>query len=58
MPNETKIILALLAQLVGNAKTVQEAYGYIVRAANVEGLQLPSYEDWRKEVDEIKSRVK
>ena len=55
MASETKLILALLAQQVGKAKSVKEAYNAIVKAANVEGVQLPSYEDFLKELDEEQS---
>ena len=52
MASETKVFLALLAQQVGKAKSVKEAYSAIVKAANVEGMQLPSYEDFLKEIEE------
>jgi len=48
MAYETKVILTLLAEYVGRAETVEEAYEVIVRAANVEGLELPNYEDFKK----------
>ena len=52
MAYETKVILTLLAQQVGMAKTVKEAYTAIVRAANVEGVALPTYEEFMKEMAE------
>ena len=51
MAYETKVILSLLAQQVGKSKTVKEAYTAIVKAANVEGMDLPSYEDFIKELE-------
>lgn len=45
MAYETKVILALLARCVADAGTVEEAYTAIVEAANVEDVQLPSYEE-------------
>ena len=51
MAYETKVILTLLAQQVGNCKTVKEAYTYIINAAKVEGLELPSYEDFVKQAE-------
>ena len=51
MAYETKVILTLLAQQVGKSKTIKEAYNAIVRAANVEGLSLPTYEEFVKELD-------
>ena len=56
MAYETKVILALLAQNVGKSKTIKEAYTAIVRAANVEGLELPSYEDFQKEIENEKNQ--
>jgi hypothetical protein len=51
MAYETKVIMALLAQQVGKAKTVKEAYSAIVKAANVEGVKLPSYEEYLTELE-------
>ena len=51
MAYETKVILTLLAQLVGKVKTVKEAYTAIIRAANVEGMQLPTYEEFLNELE-------
>jgi len=48
MAYETKVILALLADSVGNAKTIEEAYNIIVQAANIEGVKLPSYEEFKE----------
>jgi len=52
MAYETKVILSLLAQQVGKCKTIKEAYTAIVRAASVEGLVLPSYEEFMEQVEE------
>ena len=49
MAYETKVILTLLAEYVGRAKTVEEAYDVIVKAANVEGVELPSYKEFIKQ---------
>ena len=48
MAYETKVILALLARQIGNSETIEEAYTAIVEAANVEGVQLPTYEEFKK----------
>ena len=50
MAYETKVILSLLANSVGRAQSVEEAYTYIVEAANVEGLKLPDYDDFLKKL--------
>jgi effector-binding domain-containing protein len=49
MAYETKVILTLLARHIGKSKTIKEAYTAVVEAANVEGLQLPSYEQFIEE---------
>ena len=48
MAYEIKVILKLLARCVGKSKDVKEAYSAIVEAASVEGLELPSYEEFIK----------
>jgi len=48
MVYETKAILSLLARHIGNSKTVEEAYEAVVEAANVEGLEIPSYKEFIK----------
>ena len=53
MAYETKVILTLLAQQVGKAKSLREAYTSIVEAASVEGLQLPSYDEYREKLKEL-----
>ena len=54
MAYETKVILTLLAQQVAQAQSVREAYALIARAANVEGVQLPGYDDLKKEIEDEK----
>ncbi|MCL2089102.1 MAG: hypothetical protein FWH14_06440 [Oscillospiraceae bacterium] len=46
MAYETKVILALLAQQIGRSKSIKEAYNIVVSVANVEGLELPDYEEF------------
>ena len=48
MAYETKVILALLANQVAKAKSLEEVYMAIADAANVEGLILPSYDEFQK----------
>ena len=45
MAYETKVILAMLAERISNATSIEEAYEVIRNAANVEGVQLPAYCD-------------
>ena len=46
MAYETKVILMLLAQRIVLAESVKEAYNVIATAASVEGVQLPSFEEF------------
>ena len=55
MAYETKVILMLLSQQVGKAQTLKEAYTAIVDAAGVEGLHLPSYEEFQESLKELRS---
>jgi len=52
MAYETKVILTLIAEAVARSKTVKEAYGYIVRAANAEGLALPKFEEIKELIEQ------
>ena len=52
MALETKVILALLAQSIGKSTTTREAYNCVVEAANVEGLNLPSYDEFLQKLEE------
>jgi len=54
MAFETKAILALLAESVGRASTIREAYNFIAAAANAEGANLASYDDFVKRVEKEK----
>jgi hypothetical protein len=56
MAYETKVILSLLAQQIGKSRSVREAYMAVVKAANVEGVELPSYEDYQKELNEYEAQ--
>jgi len=46
MAYETKAIFSLLADSIAKSKSVKEAYNVVARAANVEGVKLPSYEEY------------
>ena len=54
MALETKVILKVLADSVLRSDSVKEAYSIIVGAANVEGLQLPPYEEAIQELEQLK----
>ena len=53
MAYETKVILTLLAQQIAKSKNVREAYAAIRMAANVEGLQLPDFDEMLKEMENV-----
>jgi len=46
MTYETKAIFSQLADGIGRAKTVREAYNIVVKAANIEGVQIISYDEF------------
>jgi len=52
MAYETKVILTLLAEQAVKAKTTKEIYNAIRGAANVEGVQLPTYEEYKDKLSE------
>jgi len=52
MAFETKAIFSLLADSIGRAKSAKEAYNIVVRAANVEGVNLPSYDEFIASLEE------
>jgi hypothetical protein len=54
MAYDTKVILSLLAESAAKASSAKEVYNSIVKAANVEGLKLPSYEEHRKQLEQEK----
>jgi hypothetical protein len=55
MALETKVLLKLIAHAVATAENLDEAYFAVQNAANVEGIDLPSYEDYRKEIKKLRS---
>jgi hypothetical protein len=50
---ETKMLFKLIAHALAKAETVEEAYYAVQNAANVEGVDLPSYADYKKELAKI-----
>jgi len=57
MAYETKAIFSLLADSIGRAKTVREAYNIIVKAANIEGVHIMSYEEFMEQLKEMQSEA-
>jgi len=51
LASETKIILTMAAEYIGRAKSIKEAYNFVVKAANAEGLELPSFEEFQRNLD-------
>ena len=58
MAYETKAIFSLLADSIGRAKTVKEAYNIVVKAANIEGVQIVSYDEFIEQLKEMQSEEK
>jgi len=58
MAIETKMLMSLLSDSVGRANSVREAYNIIAKAANVEGITLPSYDDFRESIKEEERMAK
>ena len=54
MAYETKVILTMLANDVVKSKSLEEVYNFIAKAASVEGLNLPTYAEAKKEFKESK----
>jgi len=54
MAFDTKSMLTLLANNIAKSKTLKEAYAAVMDAANVEGVNLPTYEDKMAELEELR----
>jgi hypothetical protein len=52
MAFETKAFLSTLADNIAKSKTIKEIYITVMKAANVEGVSVPTYEDAIKELEE------
>ena len=52
MAYETKVILQSLSQHCLRVSTSREVYNIVRSMANVEGVQLPSYDEAIKEIEE------
>jgi hypothetical protein len=52
MAFETKVMLRLLTESIGRAKSVKEAYNVVAKAASVEGMKVPSYDEFQAELKE------
>ena len=56
MAYDTKVILSSLAQNIAKSETVEEAYMAVIESANVEGVQIPSYEEAIKKISTLRSK--
>jgi len=54
MADDTKALLSLLADNVAKSKTLKEAYMSIMKAANVEGVAIKTYEEAIEEIEELR----
>ena len=51
MAYETQVIMKLLADSIGRAKTVREAYNIVARAASNEGVKVLDYDEFVKMIE-------
>ena len=58
MAFETKVILKMLANQIAMAESLEQAYSFVADAANVEGLDLPSYDEVKKKFSDIANQNK
>jgi len=56
MAFETKVILTLLIDTISKAENVKEAYNAVAKAARVEGLIVPEYEDAVEQLKETRKK--
>jgi hypothetical protein len=54
MAFETKALLSTLADGIAKSATLKEAYMVVMKAANVEGVSIPSYEDALEEIEQVR----
>ncbi|MCL2697625.1 MAG: hypothetical protein FWE74_06050 [Oscillospiraceae bacterium] len=53
MALETKMLFKLIGHAVATARSLEEAYFAVQSAANVEGIDLPSYDEYKKLLDKL-----
>ena len=56
MASETKVILTVIIDAIAKSKTVEEAYDTVAKAARVEGLEVLSYDDAVKQLEEKRNK--
>lgn len=54
MAFETKALLSQIGQNIAKSQTLKEAYLSVQKTANVEGVNLPSYEEALEEIEEAR----
>jgi hypothetical protein len=58
MAYDTKVLLSALAQNIAKSETVEEAYFAVVESANVEGVQIPTYDEAMKKLTALRNKSK
>jgi len=58
MAYDTKAMFSLIANNIAKSKTLSEAYAAVMEAANVEGVNLPTYEEKIAELEKIRNSGK
>jgi len=54
MAFKTKALLSALAGSIAKSTTLKEAYMVVMKAANVEGVSIPSYEEALEEIEQVR----
>jgi len=54
MAYDTKALLSSLAQNVAKSESVEEAYLAVMKTANVEGVQIPTYDEAMEELEGLR----
>ncbi|MDR2167012.1 MAG: hypothetical protein LBE35_04060 [Clostridiales bacterium] len=51
MAYETKVILALVGEGIARSSSVRQAYNFVRKAANVEGVILPTFDETKHRIE-------
>lgn len=54
---DTKALISSLASSIARTKTVKEAYTVLMKAGNVEGINIPTYEEELAEIEELRKEA-
>jgi len=57
MAIETKMLMNALAEGIVRAESAKEAYSILMRTANIEGINLPNYDEFRQAILEERKSI-